>query len=99
MKYKISPRHIDQNLSQMLYTSSLYVFISLLILKCVFHLGEIEFLPCSPFENIQYIKTGRLKVRGRVVRFRDEELICQTVLEEYLRYLVRIAPALFLTAA
>ena len=41
---------------------------------CVFDLGEVEFFPSYPFEQVQYIITGCLKVSSGIVRLRDEHL-------------------------
>ena len=52
----------------------------LLVFKCVLDLGEIKIFPCSSTENIQNIQTCGFKVRCRIIRLGNEQLVFGAIL-------------------
>lgn len=46
----------------------------LIVVQILLHETEIEISACPSSEDIQNVRTGRLEVRRRVERFRDEDL-------------------------
>lgn len=51
----------------------------ILIAQVRLDLGHVKLLASASLEDVQHVQAGRLKVRGRVIRLRNEDLRLQTV--------------------